>query len=205
MTTTYVPPIVAVTEQADAGSPFRPWYKRLLRPAGQPRWARPALLALLVVTAVLYLWDLGDSGWANSFYSAAAQAGSQSWKAFFFGSSDAGNSITVDKTPASLWVMALSVRLFGLNSWSILVPEALIGVAAVGLLYTTVRRWFGAGAGLMAGVVMALTPVAVLMFRFNNPDALLVLLLVAGAYGVVRAIETANTGWLVFVGAMVGF
>src|SRR5215470_6425053 len=110
MTTTYVPPIVTVTEQANAGSPFRPWYQRLLRPAGQPRWARPALLVLLVVTAVLYLWDLGASGWANSFYSAAAQAGSQSWKAFFFASSDAGNSITVDKTPASLWIMALSVR-----------------------------------------------------------------------------------------------
>src|SRR4030095_16418476 len=154
---------------------------------------------------VLYVWGLGESGWANSFYSAAAQAGSESWKAFFFGSSDAGNSITVDKTPASLWLMALSVRLFGLSSWSMLGPEGRAGVAAVGLLYATVRRWFGPAAGLLAGAVMALTPIAVLMFRFNNPDALLVLLLVAGAYATVRALEGGSTGWLVLAGACVGF
>src|SRR5262252_1086708 len=123
----------------------------------------------------------------------------------FFGSLDAGNAITVDKTPAALWLMDLSVRLFGLSSWSILVPEALAGVASVGVLYATVRRWFGPGAGLLAGAVMALTPVAVLMFRFNNPDALLVLLLTLGAYATVRAVETASTRWLVFAGALVGF
>src|SRR3954452_20836012 len=99
--------------------------RRLLRgPAGDPAWGRPGLRGLRVATALLYLWGLGASGWANSFYSAAAQAGSVSWKAFFYGSSDAANSITVDKPPAALWIMALSVRLFGLNSWSILVPQA---------------------------------------------------------------------------------
>jgi 4-amino-4-deoxy-L-arabinose transferase-like glycosyltransferase len=168
-------------------------------------WARPALLGLLAATALLYLWGLGASGWANAFYSAAAQAGSASWKALFFGSSDASNSITVDKTPASLWVMALSVRMFGLSSWSVLVPQALEGVAAVGLLYATVRRWFGPGAGLLAGAVLAATPVAVLMFRFNNPDALLVLLLVAGAYATMRAVETASTKWLMLAASAVGF
>ena len=145
------------------------------RPA-DPRWARPALIVLLAATAVLYLWGLGASGWANSFYSAAVQAGSQSWKALFFGSFDAANLITVDKPPASLWVMGLSARLFGVSSWSILVPQALMGVATVGVLYAAVRRWFGAAAGLIAGAVLALTPVAALMFRFNNPDAMLVLL-----------------------------
>ena len=80
------------------------------------RAGRPALLGCCSPPAVLYLWGLGASGWANSFYAAAAQAGSVSWKAFFYGSSDAANSITVDKTPASLWLMALSVRVFGLNS-----------------------------------------------------------------------------------------
>ena len=97
-----------------------------------PSWARPGLLGLLAATAVLLFWGLTASGWANAFYSAAVQAGSASWKAFFFGSSDAANSITVDKPPASLWVMALSVRVFGLSSLSILVPEALMGVATVG-------------------------------------------------------------------------
>ncbi|MDQ1601335.1 MAG: hypothetical protein QOD68_2809 [Actinomycetota bacterium] len=179
--------------------------RRLLRgPDSDPAWGRPTLLGLLAATALLYLWGLGASGWANSFYSAAAQAGSVSWKAFFYGSSDAASSITVDKTPASLWVMALSVRLFGLNAWSILVPQALTGVATVGLLHATVRRWHGHAAALIAGSVAALTPVAVLMFRFNNPDALLVLTLVAGAYAVVRAVETASTRWLVLAGALVG-
>ncbi|MBF8186960.1 glycosyltransferase family 39 protein [Nonomuraea sp. K274] len=172
---------------------------------GHAPWERPALSALLLATAVLYLWGLGASGWANSFYAAAAQAGSQDWTAFFFGSSDAANSITVDKTPASLWVMALSARLFGVSAWSILVPQALMGVATVGLLFATVRRWYGPAAGLIAGAAMALTPVAVLMFRFNNPDALLVLLMVAGAYAVVRAVESGSTKWLVWAGVFVGF
>ncbi|WP_041938747.1 MULTISPECIES: ArnT family glycosyltransferase [Frankia] len=170
-----------------------------------PRWVRPALIVLLVGTGVLYLWDLSASGWANAFYSAAVQAGSVSWKAFFYGSSDAGNSITVDKPPASLWVMALSARIFGLNSWSLLVPQALMGVGTVGLLYATVRRQLSAGAGLLAGAVLALTPVAALMFRFNNPDALLVLLLVAGAYATLRAVEQASTRWMVLAGVLVSF
>jgi 4-amino-4-deoxy-L-arabinose transferase-like glycosyltransferase len=174
-------------------------------PRSRAAWERPAVGALLLATALLYLWGLGESGWANSFYSAAAQAGADNWKAFFFGSSDVGNSITVDKTPASLWLMAASVRVFGLNSWAILVPEALCGVAAVGILYLAVRRWHGAAAGLIAGAAMALTPVAVLMFRFNNPDALLVLLLVAAAYATQRAIESANPRWIVLAGALVGF
>src|SRR5207253_4922065 len=101
---------------------------------GDPRWARPALLGLLGTTAVLYLWGLGASGWGNSFYSAAVQAGTKSWKAFFFGSSDASNFITVDKPPAALWVMELSARIFGVSSWSMLVPQALEGVAAVAVL-----------------------------------------------------------------------
>jgi 4-amino-4-deoxy-L-arabinose transferase-like glycosyltransferase len=168
-------------------------------------WVRPALLTLLAGTALLYLWGLSASGWGNSFYAAAAQAGSVSWKAFFFGSSDAANSITVDKTPASLWFMALSMRLFGVNSWSLLVPQALMGVATVGLTYLSVRRWYGPVAGLLAGAALALTPIAVLMFRFNNPDALLVLCLVGAVYAMQRAIENGSTRWMLAVGALVGF
>jgi 4-amino-4-deoxy-L-arabinose transferase-like glycosyltransferase len=199
------PPSIAATDVDSrvASPPSRA--RRLVRgPETDPPWARPALLSLLAATALLYLWGLGASGWANSFYSAAAQAGSVSWNALFYGSSDAASSITVDKTPASLWVMGLSVRLFGLNAWSILVPEALMGVATVGLVHATVRRWHGHAAALLAGTVTALTPVAVLMFRFNNPDALLVLALVAAAYAVVRATEVASTRWLALAGALVG-
>ena len=178
--------------------------------------SRARLGLLLVATAVLYLWNLSVSGWANAFYSAAAQAGASDWTAMLFGSSDAANAITVDKTPAALWIIDISVRLFGLNPWSVLVPQALEGVAAVALLYAAVRRVSGEGAALLAGAVFALTPVAALIFRFNNPDALLVLLLVAAAYCVARACEKgsstraggagrAQTWWLIGAGVLVGF
>jgi len=101
--------------------------------------------------------------------------------------------------------MALSGRIFGFSSWSMLVPQALEGVAAVALLYASIKRWFGSGAGLAAGAVLAATPVAALMFRFNNPDALLVLLLVAAAYCLTRALERAGTRWVVAAGTMIGF
>ena len=178
--------------------------KRLLRGTG-PRWERPALLGLLALTAFLYLINLSRNGWANDFYAAAVEAGTKSWKAFFFGSFDSSSFITVDKTPASLWVMELSGRIFGVNSWSVLVPQALGGVACVGVLYAAVRRWFGPVAGLIAGLTLALTPVAALMFRFNNPDALLVLLLTAAAYTMVRALENGRSRWLVFAGLLLGF
>ena len=168
-------------------------------------WERLLLIGLLVLTGIAYIWGLGQSGWANSFYSAAVQAGTESWKAFFFGSFDSSNFITVDKPPASLWVMDLSARLFGVNSWSILVPEALEGVACVWMIYMAVRRWFSPLASLLAGTILALTPVAALMFRFNNPDALLVLLLTASAYTFTRALEAGKTKWLVWTSVLIGF
>ena len=166
---------------------------------------RAVLSLLMVMTTAGYLWDLSASGFANSFYAAAVEAGTKSWKAFFFGSLDSSNFITVDKPPASLWVMELSGRLFGFSSWSMLVPDALMGAGAVALVYATVHRWWGPAAGLVAAAALATTPVAALMFRFNNPDALLVLLMVVGAYCVTRAVERGSTRWLVACGAAVGF
>jgi 4-amino-4-deoxy-L-arabinose transferase-like glycosyltransferase len=169
------------------------------------RWELPGLAVLLIGTGVLYLWQLAGNGWANTFYAAAVQAGTKNWTALFFGSLDSSNAITVDKPPASLWVMALSGRIFGFSSWSMLAPQALMGVGAVALLWATVRRISGPGAGLLAATVLALTPVAALMFRFNNPDALLVLLMVAAAYCTLRAIEKAGTRWLLLAGLLIGF
>jgi 4-amino-4-deoxy-L-arabinose transferase-like glycosyltransferase len=171
----------------------------------EQRWVRPALIALLVVTAGAYTWNLSDSGYANSFYAAAVQAGTESWKAFFFGALDSSSFISVDKPPASLWLMALSGRIFGFSSWSMLLPNALEGVAAVALLYGAVKRWFGAPAGLLAGAMLAMTPATALMFRFNNTDALLVALLVASAYCLTRAIEAASSRWIIATGALIGF
>src|ERR1700760_1440566 len=175
-------------------------------PARRPEVAvRVALAVLLVGTAVLYLWNLSASGYANDFYAAAVQAGTQSWKAWLFGSLDPGNAITVDKPPAAMWVMGLSGRLFGFSPFTMLLPQALMGVGAVALLFATVRRCSGPAAGLIAGTALAVTPVAALMFRFNNPDALLVLLMVAAAYCVVRATEKGSTKWIALAGCAIGF
>ncbi|GAA4842054.1 glycosyltransferase family 39 protein [Actinomycetospora corticicola] len=203
-TTSLRPPPDAPPRARHARPARTPWRG----PANAPAWERPLLLVLLAGTAVLYLWNLGASGTANEFYAAAVQAGTQSWKALLFGSLDASNFITVDKPPAALWVMGLSGRLFGFNAWSMLVPQALMGVASVALLRSTVRRWAGPGAGLAAGALLALTPVAVLMFRFNNPDALLVLCMTAAAYAAVRAIDVAHRRaglwWTAATGALLG-
>ncbi|WP_406343466.1 ArnT family glycosyltransferase [Streptomyces sp. NBC_00648] len=203
MTTTSYPAgahegVAAARHKAAAG---RLWRGRTTDPA----WVRPAFLGLLLLTFLAYLWNLSASGYANSFYSAAVQAGGESWKAMFFGSLDSANAITVDKPPAALWPMALSVRLFGLGSWQILLPEVLMGVGTVAVLYAAVRRRFSPAAGLIAGAVLALTPVAALMFRFNNPDALLALLMTVTVYCVLRALAAARTKWLVWAGVAVGF
>jgi 4-amino-4-deoxy-L-arabinose transferase-like glycosyltransferase len=188
-----------------AGEPAPPFARRLWR--GRPEdhhWTRPGLLFALLLIGGLYTWNLTASGYANSFYSAAVQAGSQSWKAFFFGSLDSANAITVDKPPASLWPMALSVRLFGLNSFAILFPQVLMAVATAGVLWAAVRRRFGATTGFLTLAVFALTPVAALMFRFNNPDAALALLMAAAVHCTQRALEKARTKWLVWAGVAIG-
>ena len=180
---------------------------RPVRP-DDPWWARPVLGLLLVGTAVTYLWNLSASGWGNTYYAAAAQAGTQSWTAWLFGALDAPGAITVDKPPAALWIMGLSARLFGFSSWSVLAPQALMGVAAVALTHATVRRWAGPRTALAAAAILAATPVAVLMFRFDNPDALLTLCLVTAAYTTVRAVDAAGTpagtAWSAAVGALLG-
>ncbi|MFJ6115102.1 glycosyltransferase family 39 protein [Streptomyces sp. NPDC092129] len=199
-------PTDAPAPGSGVGEPKGPLVRVLWRGRPEdPRWARPALLGLLLATALLYLYNLSASGYANSFYSAAAQAGSTSWKAFFFGSLDAGNAITVDKPPAALWPMALSVRIFGLHSWAILAPEVVMGVLTVAVVYAAVRRRFSPAAGLISGAVLVLTPVAALMFRFNNPDALLALLMALTVHFVIRALEDGRTKWLVWAGVAVGF
>jgi 4-amino-4-deoxy-L-arabinose transferase-like glycosyltransferase len=167
-------------------------------------WVRPAFLGVMALAAVLYVWNLTVSGYANTYYSAAALAGSQSWSAWFFGSFDANNFITVDKPPLSTMVMGLSVRIFGLSAWSMLLPEALVGVGTVGVLFLVVKRSFGPAAAVIAGVVMALTPAAVMIFRFNNPDALLTFLLVVSAWALLRAVDKGSLRWMTFAASLVG-
>ncbi|WP_410430960.1 ArnT family glycosyltransferase [Mycolicibacterium sphagni] len=168
-------------------------------------WRRITLGALLVATAVTYLWNITINGMGNGFYAGAAQAGSKNWEALLFGSVDSQNFITVDKPPVSQWVMGLSGQIFGFSSASMLIPEALMAVAAVALLYGAVRRISGTGAALLAGAAFALTPVVALMFRYNNPDAVMVLLMMCAVYCTVRAVERAGVKWLMLAGTALGF
>jgi 4-amino-4-deoxy-L-arabinose transferase-like glycosyltransferase len=173
---------------------------------GPGRWpVRLAPVGVGLLAAVVTLWNLTVSGYANTYYAAAAQAAGQSWSAMFFGAIDAAGFITVDKPPVSLWAMGLSVRVLGLSPFAVLLPQALAGIAAVLLLYATVRRSFGTAAAAIAGVAFALTPVAALVFRYNNPDAVLVLLLVAAAWALVRSLEEDRFRWLALAGVLVGF
>src|SRR5215218_3187858 len=165
---------------------------------------RPELAALLGVAGLLNLWALQRNGFANEYYSAAVRAMSSDWHAFLYGSFDAAGVMTVDKPPAALWVQALSVRAFGFNSLAMLVPQALMGVAAVGLVYDLTRRRFGRVGGFAAGAVLALTPIAVAVSRHNNPDALLVLCVVGALWALVRGLEAGGLRWVVLAGLCVG-
>jgi 4-amino-4-deoxy-L-arabinose transferase-like glycosyltransferase len=180
-------------------------------PAGRDRarplaltFPRPELAALLVAAGVLYLWALDRNGFANEYYSAAVRSMTTSWHAFLYGAFDTAGVMTVDKPPLALWVQALSARAFGFNSWSLLVPQALMGVGTVALTYDMTRRRFGRAAGFVAGLALVLTPVAVAIFRHNKPDALLVLCCTAALWFVVRGLEDGRMRWIVLAGVAVG-
>ncbi|MDX6660089.1 MAG: hypothetical protein QOJ55_911, partial [Solirubrobacteraceae bacterium] len=188
----------------DVGAPAFAGGERLrARVAAIPR-PRPELVGLLVLAAVLYLWALDQNGWANEYYSAAVRSMSTSWHNFFYDSFDPSGVMTVDKPPLGLWVQALSVRVFGYHPLSMLIPQALMGVASVALLYDLVRRRFGRTAGFVGGLVLALTPMTVAISRHNNPDAMLILCCVAALWFVVRGLEDGRTRWLVLAGVSVG-
>ncbi|MET9865807.1 glycosyltransferase family 39 protein [Streptomyces sp. NPDC006386] len=154
--------------------------------AAAPRWSLPVLLAILALAAVLYSWNLSGAG-LNSFYSAAVLSGTESWKAWFFGSLDAGNFLTVDKPPLALMVMGLSCRVFGYGTWQMMAPMIGAALATIWILHACVKRVFGHAAAAVAALVLALTPITVAINRDNNPDTLLVFLMVSGAALALRA------------------
>ncbi len=193
------------TSSADVRAPRTsiPSLRDRVRAVRIPRPA-PELLGLLLVAALLDLWALDRNGWANTYYSAAVRSMSTNWHNFFYNSFDSAGVMTVDKPPLALWVQALSVRVFGFSSWSMLVPQALMGVGTVALAYDLTRRVFGRPAGFVAGLVLALTPITVAISRHNNPDALVVLCSTAALWFTVRALLDGRTRWLVWAGVMVG-
>lgn len=190
---------------SDSLSYTLPWRARVRdRVRSRQLLARPELIGLLGLTALLNLWSLQTNGWANTYYAAAVRSMASSWHNFLFASMDPSGLMTVDKPPLSLWVQALSIRVFGYHPLSILVPQALMGVVAVWLLYDLVARRFGRFAGFVGGFALATTPIVVAVSRHNNPDELLLLCSVAALWFMLRAFDTGRTRWLVLSGVAVG-
>jgi len=178
-------------------------------PGSPGRWHPLALVAMCAVAAVLYAWRIGAQGWGNPYYSAAVKSMSANLTNFVFGSFDPLGVVTVDKPPMAFWPMVLSAAVFGYHGWSLLLPQVLEGVAAVFLLHRTVRLWAGEHVALLAALVFALTPVTVAINRDTNPDTLMVLLLVAGAYAFTRSVQrplepARATRWLLLAAVFLG-
>ncbi|MDQ3928501.1 MAG: glycosyltransferase family 39 protein, partial [Chloroflexota bacterium] len=171
--------------------------------AAKVSWHQLALAAVLGLSAFLNLFRLTSAGYGNLYYAAAVKDMLTSWSNFFFVSFDAG-FVSVDKPPLGLWVQAASAYLFGFNGLSLLLPQALAGILSVALLYHLVRRVFGPVAGLVAALVLAVTPVAVAVERTNDADSLLTLTVLVATWAVIHAAETGRLRWLLVGAAVVG-
>ncbi|MDF3147260.1 glycosyltransferase family 39 protein, partial [Streptomyces sp. T21Q-yed] len=213
MTTLAPPPPPAPVQDGEprhraeppAGGGLAARARRLLTGAPEdPRWARPALWAILVLATALYAWNL-SSVTGNTFYNAAVYSGTKSWKAFFFGALDAGSFITVDKPPFALWVMGLSARVLGYGTWQLMLPMVAVGTGSVALLYRMVKRDFGVVAGTIAALALTLTPITVAINRDTNPDPILVFLMLLGAAALMKAVRTGRLMPLVWSGVAIGF
>jgi 4-amino-4-deoxy-L-arabinose transferase-like glycosyltransferase len=165
------------------------------------RWV---LATILLLAACCNFYALQREGYANLYYAAAIRSMLASWHNFFFVSFDPGGFVTVDKPPLGFWIQAASAKLLGYSGFSILLPEALAGVASVGVLYVLVRRVFGTAAGLLAALFLAITPISVVTNRDNTIDSLLVLTVLLGAYAVSRAAERGSLRWLLLAAVLVG-
>jgi 4-amino-4-deoxy-L-arabinose transferase-like glycosyltransferase len=170
-------------------------------PAGQPAWARPALLAVTALAAFAYSWQVGST--VELYYAAAVRSMAHNWHDFVFGAFDPAGTITVDKLPGALWVQALSVRLFGFHLWALMLPQAVEGALTVLVLFHAVRRLAGPLAGIVAAVVLAASPATMTLDRSNIPDSLMILLVVLAADATVSAILTGRWRSAVLAGIWV--
>lgn len=182
-----------------------PMSRRILvwrSPAGQSAWARPALLVVTALAALSYCWRTGST--IELYYAAAVRSMSASWHDFIYGAFDPAGTITVDKLPGSLWVQALSVRVFGFHVWALMLPQAVEGAVTVLVLFHAVRRLAGPVAGLAASIVLAASPATVTLDRGNVPDTLMILFLVLAADSMITAIRDGRWGSMAMAGVWTG-
>src|SRR5690348_13628648 len=192
-----VAPALSGEKQPDQGA-------SALKGSWPPLWRRLALTAILLVSVFMNFYQLGQNGYANAYYAAGIRSMLDSWHNFFFASFDPGGFVTVDKPPLGFWIQTASAKLFGFHGWSLLLPEALAGVLSVALVYHLVRRAFGATAGLVAALTLAVTPISVVTNRNNTIDSLLVLTVLCAAWAMFKATETGRLRWLLASMTLVG-
>lgn len=188
-----------MTATLPASSAAAPALPALRRPGG---WTL-GLLAIGLGALVLTGWQVW-AGAPSEYYASIALSMSRSWSNFFFGAVDPAGTVTLDKIPGSFWIPALFVRVFGYSAWAVILPNALAAVGAALVTAVTARRLAGVRAGLIAGAVVAVTPILVAVARSNQPEAFFVLGLSLTAWAAVRAVEQRSLGWLVAAGALVG-
>jgi len=167
-------------------------------------WEPLAVLSILALALALRWWELDRNGWGAEYYTAAVRSMSMSWHNFFYVAFDPAGFISIDKPPVALWLQVLSVKLFGFNPLSVILPQVLEGVAAVWVLYRIVRRRFDAMAALLAALFLATTPVWVAVNRTNNADTCLLLILLLAAWASMKAAETGHRRTLFLSMALVG-
>lgn len=167
-------------------------------------WQVPALVIVLALAAVLNFYQLDRVGYANTYYAAAVRSMTENWHAFFFNSFDPAGFVTIDKPPLGFWFQVVSAKILGYSAFSLLLPQALAGVLSVLVLYQLVKRWYGPFAGVIAALVLAISPVAVVDNRNNIIDSTLTLFLLLSAWAVIHAVETGRLRWLLLTGALVG-
>ncbi|WP_223833035.1 glycosyltransferase family 39 protein [Streptomyces venezuelae] len=196
---TSAPPASRTSPERSPRSRLRFWRS----PAGQPRWARPALLGIAALAALLYTWNITSSGFAP-YYSLAARSMSVSWEAFLFTSLDPSATLTLDKIGGFLWPQALSARIFGFHDWALVLPQCVMGVISVLVMYRLVRRWQGPAAGLLAAGLLTVTPVAASMFGHAMLDGSVTMCLVLAADQYQRAVRSARLRSLLLCGLWIG-
>ena len=201
-----LPRVLPPTPSGDgvpAAGPGRRRWEFWRSPQGQPPWARPALLGIAAVAALLYARNLAGAGLAP-FYSVAVKSMSVSWKAFFYGAFDPKATITIDKLAGSFLPQALSARVFGFHPWSLALPQVIEGVVSVLAMYRVVRRWAGPVPGLLAAGIFAATPIAASMFGHSMEDGALTMCLVLAADSWQRAVIEGRLRSLCWAGVWVG-
>src|SRR6266436_9104711 len=173
-------------------------------PARSSLWHRLALGGIMLISIFMNFYQLGQNGFGNLYYAAGVRSMLDNWHNFFFVSYDPGGFVTIDKPPLGFWLQVASAKLFGFTPFSVFLPQAIAGVLSVLLLYYLVRRHFGVVAGLLAALALAISPISVLTNRNNTIDSTLVLVMLLGAWAVLRAAERGKLRWLLLCAVFVG-